>query len=221
MSPTETRIVLERPTLILIMGIAGTGKTTLARRLLTRVSAAYLDKDTLADAFFPETIDAARYVELRPALYRALYTIAEENLRAGNSVVLDAPHVKQVQIGGWRRWLKDLVARADAGLAVIRCGCNGMTIRRRLVERGEARDLWKLENWEEFVRHEPPLVPIPFDHLELDTEDDLDANVERAFAYVVRAGRRRPVSEEPRSRLPGTSQSPISKPQSPISNQSL
>lgn len=166
------------------MGVAGSGKTAFARRLLRDVHATYLDKDSLTDAFFPHTRDDPGYLALRPSLYAALYRIAEDNLAAGNSVLLDAPHVKEAQDPTWPGRLRDILARTGAALVVIRCYCGVETLRQRLLARRESRDSWKLEHWEEFLRQEPPRVELAFDHLDVDTERDLEENVQRALRYI-------------------------------------
>src|SRR5689334_13383307 len=88
----------QRPLLILVMGVAGSGKSTLSAEILRRICAVYLDNNHVADAFFPEIRRGRRYNALRPGFYKALYTIAEENLKYGSSVLLDIPHVKEIQV---------------------------------------------------------------------------------------------------------------------------
>ncbi len=122
------------------MGVAGSGKTTLAKEILRRLCAVYLDNNHIVDAFFPDTRTGRAYEKLRPNFYRVLYNIAEENLKTGNSVLLDVPHVKEMQILKWRRFIKSLAARTNSKLVVIRCRCSEKTLRARLKSRGETRD---------------------------------------------------------------------------------
>jgi predicted kinase len=166
------------------MGVAGSGKSELARAILTEVSAVYLDNNFLADAFFPETRSDERYLAIRENLYDALYRITEENLRIGNSVLLDAPHIRQVRDPEWCRRVEDIAEKAGARMRAIQCSCAEPVLRRRLEARGEQRDRWKLENWQTFLEHQPPRTPIPFPHLELDTEQPLKANVAQAVLYI-------------------------------------
>jgi predicted kinase len=185
------RISLARPLLILVMGVAGSGKTTLAKQLVRNISTIYLDNNHIADAFFPATRNSARYEGLRPCFYKALYTIAAENLKLGNSVLLDVPHVKEVQSQGWREWMVGLARSGKATMIVIKCFCSEPVLKQRLRTRGERRDRWKLTHWRAFLREQPIDFPVPFDHLVVNTEEELTANVRTAVDYIVSGGQRR------------------------------
>ena len=172
------------PSLILIMGVAGSGKSTLSREILRRVPAVYLDNNHIADAFFPYERNGRSYEKLRPRVYQILYTIAEENLKLGNSVLLDVPHIKEVQTRKWQVFIKQLVKRTSARMVVIRCRCSEITLRARLRSRGEERDKWKLKNWNIYLRNEPIEVAIPFRHIDLDTEKNVLKNANVAVRYI-------------------------------------
>ena len=180
----DRRRHLSQPCLILIVGVAGSGKTTLAQEILRRLWAVYLDNNHIVDAFFPHTRNGRAYLKLRSHFYRALYTIVEENLKRGNSVVLDAPHVKEMQDAGWRRWIKSVAARTKAKLIVIRCRCAERLLRSRLQARGEKRDRWKLDHWKEFLTEQPIDMPLVFSHLDIDTAEDLSSNVKLALRHI-------------------------------------
>jgi predicted kinase len=170
------------------MGVAGSGKTTLAKEILRRVWALYLDNNHIVDAFFPETRKGAIYEKWRPHFYQALYSIVYENLKIGNSVVLDVPHVKEMQDRKWRGFMKGLVAGTRSRIVVIRCFCSDSVLRSRLRLRDEKRDRWKLTHWQEFLRQQPIRLPLSFPHLDIDTQADLTANVKAAVRYILRTG---------------------------------
>ena len=167
-----------------MVGVAGTGKTTLANAILARFPAVYLDNDQIVDAFFPEIRHGRDYQRLRPNFYRALYAITEANLRVGNSVLLDVPHVKEIQIPSWRRFIKRLARRTNSRLVFIRCLCSEEVLRSRLQSRGEKRDQWKLQHWREFLTEQPIDVRIRMQHLDLDTENPVAQNARAATAYI-------------------------------------
>lgn len=178
---------LPRPCLILMMGVAGSGKTTLAKEILRHLWAVYLDNNHIVDAFSPDRRDGRAYEKLRPRFYQALYTIAEENLKLGNSILLDVPHVKEMQMAQWRRFIKRLAARAQAKIITVRCLCSERVLRSRLDSRGEKRDRWKLAHWEEFLTQQPIKTAVPLRHLDVDTEKNLLANTSAAVRYILSA----------------------------------
>ena len=173
------------------MGVAGSGKTTLAHEILNDFRAVYLDNNQIVDAFFPDTRNGRSYQKLRSNFYRALYAIAEANLNLGNSVLLDVPHVKEIQVPSWRRFIKRLSERTHATLVIIRCFCSEELLRSRLLSRGKTRDRWKLRNWREFLREQPIDVRIRAPHLDLDTHAPLARNARAAISYIRRRAQAR------------------------------
>jgi predicted kinase len=166
------------------MGVAGSGKTTLAKAILRHLSIVYLDNNHIVDSFFPNTRSGRAYEKLRPNFYRVFYTIAEENLELGNSVLLDAPHVKEIQDPRWRRFIKRLAARTESKIVVIRCFCSEKALYSRIRSRNEKRDRSKLKQWTKFLTTQPIDVAIPFPHLDIDTENSLPQNVRAAIRYI-------------------------------------
>ena len=186
------------------MGVAGSGKTTLAKEILRRIWAVYLDNDHIVDAFFPHTRTGRNYEKRRPYFYQALYRIVSENLAVSNSVILDVPHMREMRDPKWRGLIKRLAGKTKARLVMIRCHCSDSVLRSRLKSRGESKDRWKLTHWEEFLTQQPSLAPIPFAHLEVDTESNLSANVNAALRYISHSTTRHKSGEfgNRRARLP-------------------
>ena len=173
------------PLLILLMGVAGSGKSTLAQHILRRVCAVYLDNNHIVDAFFRDTRSGHSYLRLRPRFYQAIYTIVKENLKLGNSVLLDMPHVKEMQDPRWRRFIKKLAKRSKAQIVVIRCLCSDKTLHARLVRRGEKRDRQKLIHWDSFLKEQPIKMDLAWPHLNVDTDKNLAGNVRAATRYII------------------------------------
>lgn len=168
---------------VLVMGVPGSGKSTLARQIIERVHWVYLDNNFVMDPFFADTRDSADHMRLRPKFYEALYNIAARNLELGNTVLLDAPHVRPMKDPAWWRQMQALADDAGATLRVVRCHCSEATLRARIESRNEKRDLPKLANWERFLRDEPLRTPIPLDHLDVDTDVEAAA-YRRVLSYV-------------------------------------
>jgi predicted kinase len=171
--------------LILVIGAAGSGKTTFAQHLVPKLGCVYLNTDPIADVLFPGDRDSPAYMAANPGIYRALYDIAFANLRVGNSVLLDAPHVAQMRDPEWHAWISEETDRFSARLRIIRCFSDEGTTKARLQARGNARDADKLANWPDFMRDEPLRSPIPLPHIEIDTRKDMNQNLALAIDYLV------------------------------------
>lgn len=167
------------------MGVAGSGKTTVARGLLSHLHAVYLDNNFIADAFSPDARHGVEYRRIRPRLYRALYRITSENLRVGNSVLLDAPHIRQSRSESWYRSMLSLTCDTAAKLVMIRCVASEHVIRARLEARGEPRDNRKLENWETHLRSQPIAGALTYPYLDLMTERPIEETVQEALLYIM------------------------------------
>lgn len=76
---TANRHQLERPSLILVMGPPGSGKSTLCNGLLKQISAAYLDIDSVA-AVFRQHIRKVGPLKIANLTLRTIYPLAEQNL---------------------------------------------------------------------------------------------------------------------------------------------
>lgn len=174
---------MERAKLILIMGVPASGKTTIAKMVIKQIKAVYLDNNFIADSFFPHTRVDKRYKKIRQSIYKSLYRITRENLILGNSVVLDVPHVTHMKDKKWRFEICKLANDANAEFKIIRCYCSKETLKKRIIERDEERDNWKLIHWEEFLKKEPILVEVPFDHMDINTEENTEENIKNFLEY--------------------------------------
>lgn len=181
---TSRRRLLSKPCLILIMGVAGSGKSTLSRDILRRLCAVYLDNNHIVDAFFLNTRNSLEYERLRPRFYKVLYTIAERNLELGNSVLLDVPHIKEVRTLKWRNLITRLARKANSKMIVVRCLCSEGVLQARIRSRGEKRDQWKLSHWGKFLKEQPIATSIPFPHLDVNTEKNRSKNLRNAVRYI-------------------------------------
>src|SRR5690242_1832387 len=90
-------------TLVIVIGTAGSGKSTIAQHLARQHAAAYLDKDALSARFVEAALVTAGYDpgdresnafyrdRILPLEYDSLLDVAGANLRLGRPVVVDAP----------------------------------------------------------------------------------------------------------------------------------
>jgi len=149
--------------LFFVIGPAGSGKSTVSTLIARHLSAAYLDKDSVATLFTEALLTAngsdpherdnnAYYQQVVMDLeYQTILRLAGDNLRLGTPVVLDAPFVRYFP----QEDFLELAARAhdwpaDTRITVVHVTVDGERVRDRVAGRGYERDAWKLTHWDEF-----------------------------------------------------------------------
>jgi predicted kinase len=150
------------PLAFLVVGPAGSGKSTVAREIARRARAAYLDKDAIAgplvelllasrgddpwerdeNAFYQESVFAVEY--------DTVLAVAAQNLALGLSVVIDAPFRQYTGDGDYLTRARRRLGWPEATVVVVHVDVPAEVHRSRLVARGNDRDRWKLDHWDEF-----------------------------------------------------------------------
>jgi predicted kinase len=187
-------------------GGAGVGKTGLARALARRVAnAVLLDKDRVLGEWVDLVLGAAgeavdrdgRYYweEVRPQEYVTLERVAYDHLELGKLVLIDAPLRPELGDPGWVARVRRECESRGAGFLAVWIIVSPETARRRMTARAEARDQWKLANWEEFLRRQPYDSPSGAT-LVLTNEDgdSLESALDQLLAAIAAATQTREVS---------------------------
>lgn len=90
--------------LIVISGLPGVGKTTLAAALAGRLGASHLSVDTVEEALLGAGLERGWTTGV--AAYEAVRAAAEQNLRLGHKVVVDAVNDTDAARQTWRNATK-------------------------------------------------------------------------------------------------------------------
>lgn len=152
--------------LVFFVGVAGTGKTTVARKMADRIPAAFLDRDTIGGRFVEAILelngldkrdrDSEFYKKhLRDLEYDTAKDVCVENLTARQNVFMISPFTAELKN---KQWIEDVLAAAgltkrDVDVKVVVVTLRDMGLQKdRIVSRQTERDQWKLNNWGDFEK---------------------------------------------------------------------
>ena len=150
------------PRLVMLMGVAGSGKSSLARPLAARLGAAWISSDItrkqLAGVPATQALTPEQYsAEQTERTYAALLDMARNELEQGHAVVLDATFLQANR----RAPVIELARTAGAPLTVVWCRARQDAIERHLQRREQ--DPWRTSDAgpavfrEQLAQLEPPI----------------------------------------------------------------
>lgn len=165
-----------KPSLVIVNGMAGAGKSTLAEHLIGTFRLPLLAKDTIKEAMAEAlgAADPAQSRRLGDAAFGVLYALARRYVDLGIGAILEAPFYSDAA-----RHLAPLVK--DSRPAIIQCHADRAILYQRVRSRAAKRH-WShfdtlshqdtLQTWHtpDFAAEEPPPVDAPV--LWVDTTDD-------------------------------------------------
>ena len=151
------------PVMVLVAGLAGSGKTETGKLLASATGWALLDKDSLTRPLTegllvrlngdPHDRHSPLYVDhVRPLEYDCLLKTAWENVNCGVSVIVSAPFIREVNDEAWARRVRHRCERFGSRLHVVWVASDSPSMRARLTSRGAGRDVWKLANWDAYLQ---------------------------------------------------------------------
>lgn len=112
---------------LVFVGVAGTGKTTVARKLSARIPAAFLDRDTVGGRFVEAILelngldkrdrDSDYYKKhLRDLEYDTAKDVCIENLAAGQNVFMISPFTAELKN---KQWIEEVVEAAGLTMGEV------------------------------------------------------------------------------------------------------
>lgn len=170
-----------KPSLVVVSGLPGTGKSYFCRRLAERTPVAILESDVLRKLLFP----SPTYVsEENMCLFRAMHKLVLELLREGITLVLDATNLGEYH----REYLYHIAEQTGARLIVVQVCAPPELVHQRLRGRASGND--PLNNsdadWEVYTKMRPTADVIRRNHFKVDTSRDIAPAVEKIASIIER-----------------------------------
>lgn len=166
--------------LILVTSPPASGKTYISKKLSEKLKhIVYLDKDTLiplSKQIFlvagEEYNRSSDFFEkyIRDYEYTTIVDLALEALNYDNKALINAPFTREIRSAKYINNLKVKLKDYNAKLTVIWVVTEPEVIHQRMIKRNSDRDVWKLENWNEYISEVDFSIPSTID----DPDDDLD-----------------------------------------------
>lgn len=175
-----------QPVLVMLCGLPGTGKSTLARELAQRLPAVRIESDRIRRKLFASPVYTA---EESQRVHIVCHILIGWYLRHYYHVVYDATNLYEYH----RHMVYRLAERSGARLVVAEVTASDQVIRARLAHRRQddpaIRDPqdYSEADWEVYLHMRRRAEPIQHEHVTLDTSDgDLERAVEQVLEVVRR-----------------------------------
>jgi predicted kinase len=173
--PTPT----DRRSLVVLVGLPGSGKSYLARAIAARYPAAILDSDALRRMLYPEPQHTERE---HGRLFPAIHVLIDRLLARGVPVIVDATNLKEAN----RRPYYKIAEKHGARVVLVQVTAPRRVIRERLKARAAARDSFdhSTATLEVFENMLGDVERITRQHVRADTSRDLDPVLDRVIALL-------------------------------------
>lgn len=146
-----------RPTVLVVCGLAGTGKTTLANALSEEIGFKVISSDIVRKELAGISPKEHKYEEFEKGIYTRDFTLktydemikkAEGFLKQGISVILDATFMADI----FRQMAVKLAEDANADIYFIECALDDKIVKKRLDERSKKEGAASDARWEIYLK---------------------------------------------------------------------
>lgn len=169
------------PSLIIVSGLPGTGKSYFCRRLAERIDLVVLESDNMRKHLFPSPTYSK---EESARLFRACHSLIWELLKKGITVALDATNLEEHN----RERLYHIADQSGARLIIVRMEAPPELVRQRLERRAkrEVREDNSDADWSVYSRMRSTVDRIGRNHFVVDSSKDITPILDKIVRLVNR-----------------------------------
>ena len=167
------------PKLLMLAGLPGSGKSTFAREIVSRLPLLVLESDRLRKLLVGNPQYTAQE---HSRVFRAIHLLLDEFLRQGFPVILDATNIAERN----RRPVYAIARRLGVPLSVVVVTAPAQAVRQRLADREAGLDPtgWSDANWTIHCRMAPAWEPPKRPHILVDTSRDVGPALQKVIDWL-------------------------------------
>lgn len=156
-----------KPSLTLVIGLPGVGKSTVARLIAEKSGAVIINSDIIRRELFPEKRDYSP--QETQAVIRETDRRVQTLLKEGKSVILDALFTKQRP----RNYYRQLAGNTGTNFTILFVTANDEAVKERLELRAQKGDPSEA-TFEYYLNRKAKFVPIKGEHVTIDNSGDFE-----------------------------------------------
>lgn len=167
------------PTLIIVSGLPGTGKSYFSKRLAERVRFLVLESDALRKSLFSPPSYSSRE---SAQLFRTIHRLLRDLLNKGIPVILDATNLSE----RFREQLYSIAEQLNTRLVLVRVEAPPEVVYRRLEERVKDSGNMSDADWKVYRQMQPSVDRIRRKHYVVNTSKDITPVLDKIIRDVRR-----------------------------------
>ncbi|MCE2463318.1 MAG: ATP-binding protein [Dehalococcoidia bacterium] len=169
----------ERPVMVIVSGLPGTGKSYFSRRIVSQVPLLVMESDVMRKVLFP---DPGYTPSENRRLFRAYHSLIDDLLGHKVPLLLDATNL----VESHREGLYRIAEGRGVGIIIVYLKASPDVVYQRLEGRSKGMD--REDNseadWRVYRRMQSTVQPIGRDHFAFDTSGDISPAVARVVQEI-------------------------------------
>jgi predicted kinase len=168
-----------RPSLIIVSGLPGTGKSYLSRKLVERIPACIVETDAIRKLLWEKPV---YNIEESAFLFKVCHELIRDLLQQGITVIFDATNITEYH----RERLYNIGEKTNAKIVVVATRVPEKVVKQRLDARKPGNDVGNKSDadWSIYRRMAPGLQKIRRNFISADTSGDVTPVINKIIRTI-------------------------------------